>query len=93
MTHKADIDQLFIWNNPDFNEVLIFYGLEAISFRNRSGAKELSDKLKAQLTRIKCDNWPYKRPIMIVIEIDGPSKKYSRRDVDNMSKVILKNLY
>lgn len=26
---------------------------------------------------------------MIAIEIDGPTKMYSRRDVDNMSKVIL----
>jgi hypothetical protein len=82
-------EKIHIWNNPDFNEVLIFYGLEAISFRDRKKAKELFDTLKYQLGRIQCDNWPYVQPIMVVIGIAGPTKLYTRRDVDNLSKVIL----
>jgi Holliday junction resolvase RusA-like endonuclease len=85
----TEIEKLFIWTNPDFNEAFVFYGLEAISFRDRDRAKQLSQTLKTQLTRIQCDNWPYRNPVMIVIEINGPTKMYSRRDVDNMSKVIL----
>ena len=82
-------EKIHIWNNPDFNEVLIFYGLEAISFRDRKSAKDLLINLKHQLQRIHCNNWPYMKPIMMTIGIAGPTKMYSRRDVDNMSKVIL----
>jgi Holliday junction resolvase RusA-like endonuclease len=76
-------------NNPDFNEVLIFYGLDAISFRDRQKVKGFLNRMRCQLQRIPCDNWPYSKPIMIAIDINGPTKMYSRRDVDNMSKVIL----
>jgi hypothetical protein len=62
------IEQLHIVNNPDFNEVLIFYGLDAISFRDRQKVKGFLNRMRCQLQRIPCD---------------------SRRDVDNMSKVIL----
>ncbi len=80
---------LYIWNNPDFNEVIIFYGLEAISFRNTKKAIELRKKMQAVLQEIDCQNWPYKTSIMVTIGISGPTKMYSRRDVDNMCKVIL----
>lgn len=83
------IQKLHIWTNPDFNEVLIFYGLQAISFRDRKKAKHLYDSVRSQLQRIQHDTWPYKKPIMVTIGIAGPAKIYSRRDVDNMCKVIL----
>ena len=82
-------EKIHIWNNSDFNEVLIFYGLEAISFRDRKNAKDLLINLKYQLQRIRCKNWPYVKPIMMTIGISGPTKMYSRRDVDNVSKVVL----
>jgi Holliday junction resolvase RusA-like endonuclease len=86
---ETTIEQLHIWTNPDFNEVVIFYGLHAISFRDRRKAKELFNLIKPQLQRIECGNWPYSKPIMITIGIAGPNKIYARRDVDNMCKVIL----
>ena len=76
-------------SNPDFNEVLIFYGLEAISFRNHHEAKKLKEQLQFLLQKINCDNWPYKNSLMLAIDILGPTKMYSKRDVDNMSKAIL----
>ena len=81
--------ELHIWNNPDFNEVIIFYGLEAISFRNRKKARDFCGKMQAVLEKVDCKNWPYKTPIMITIGISGPTKMFSRRDIDNMCKVIL----
>ena len=78
-----------MWTNPDFNEVLIFYGLQAISFRDRNKAKHLYDTIRPQLQRVQRDSWPYIKPIMFTIGIAGPTKMYSRRDVDNMCKVIL----
>ena len=83
------IEKLHIWTNPDFNEVIIFYGLQAISFRNRKKAKLLYDSVRPQLQRIDRNSWPYKQPIMFTIGITGPTKMYSRTDVDNMCKVIL----
>lgn len=83
------IEGLYLWANPDFNEVLIFYGLQAISFRDRKRAKRLYDLIRVQLQRIECENWPYQRSILFAIGISGPTKFYSRRDVDNMCKVIL----
>jgi Holliday junction resolvase RusA-like endonuclease len=80
---------LHFWNNPEFNEVLIFYHLEAISFRDRKRIREFRDKLKSKFCQIKCENWPYTKRVMIVVEINGLTKMYSRKDVDNMSKAIL----
>jgi len=90
MTQPDDkVEKLYIWTNPDFNEVLIFYGLQAISFRDRKKAKHLYNTIRPQLQRIHRECWPYNKPIMVTIGISGPTKMYSRRDVDNMCKVIL----
>ena len=34
-------EEMYLYNNSDFNEVIIFYGLEAISFRDRKKVKKL----------------------------------------------------
>jgi hypothetical protein len=66
--------ELHIWNNPDFNEVIIFYGLEAISFRNRKKAGDLCGKIQAVLERVECKNWPYETSIMITIGISASER-------------------
>lgn len=80
---------MYVSQNPDFSEVLIFYALDAISFRNNDKRKKYGRLIKLALKRIRCENWPYITPLMIAIGICGPVKKYGRRDLDNMAKVIL----
>lgn len=86
---RMELEKLYIWSNPDFKEVIIFYGLEAISFRDRRKSKILFDTVRTRLLEIDCTNWPYNDEVVFVLRISGPTKMYSRRDVDNMAKVVL----
>lgn len=87
--HIEDNEVKHIYANPDFKDVIVFYGIEAISFQNKAKAKSFTNIIKGELAKVRHDRWPYKNRLMIAIGIAGPTTMYSRKDVDNMSKSLL----
>ena len=90
---SSDDKVMQLWLNPDFRNVIVFFGLHSVSFQTKDKEKKkkffetLKRDLKEEATKISA--WPYVQAIMVAIFICGPSKNYSRQDVDNMTKLIL----
>lgn len=77
--------------NPDFNEVLFFFGLHADSFQMKHKRRKQQEKMKKVLLKLAphFPNFPYTEPLMVSIGISGHIKDYRKRDIDNMVKTIL----
>ncbi len=91
------------YQNPDFDELFIFYDEEVFTSKeifkpvegglyerkNKTSAITFIAKIKQILEDGKKDNWPYKQNLMICIGVSGTKSLYGDRDIDNMVKPIL----
>jgi Holliday junction resolvase RusA-like endonuclease len=95
-------DEVTFYQNPDFDEVLIFYDEEVFTSKemykpvegglyerkNKESAVKFISNIKQKLINDRKDNWPYKQKLMLCIGISGSKSLYSSRDIDNMVKPI-----
>jgi Holliday junction resolvase RusA-like endonuclease len=90
------------YQNPDFEEVLIFFDEEVFTSsekykpvegglyerRDKGNAVDFINNIKEKLSKEKKNNWPYTQKIMLVIGISGTKGLYGNRDIDNMVKSV-----
>lgn len=96
-------EEVTFYQNPDFDEVFIFYDEEVFTSKeifkpveggmyertNKANAVGFIARIKEILEQGRKDKWPYKQKLMICIGVSGTKSLYGTRDIDNMVKPIL----